>query len=373
MDALPPALQDELAGLLASLDGLERTRYLCIATTCAVVYDIFLTFDQEFEFFWKPGPWSISRVLFFLNRYFPLVTLACVLLGDSSSTNASRRSCIGLVHTNFFFSVIGLAIVQGEYTHGCVPIIVLRICYVYSKEFVTRAFIVGCFVACSIITLAIYGKIWHDVDSVPIPVPGLKIDGCTAPPSRQIWKMFIPNLGLHTLLYLATTLPMLRMRRVGKQSHLLDRLARDGGIFYFNVFALHMYCVQRPVAYRAYSSLLLGVASMSVSRLMLSIRSLAARLSVSEHWLLNNTELSRVNWKPGRNGELIVEIEAIEDDVELKSVDEDTKRSATPAIYTTRVGVLNHPVYPGTRDYKAPPRQKKTKVTFKAGECSDCL
>ena len=112
------------------------------------------------------------------------------------------------------------------------------------------------------------------------------------------------------------------------------------------------------------SSLLLGVASISVSRLMLSIRSLAARLSVSEHWLLNNTELSRVNWKPGLNGELIVEIEANEDDVELKSVDEDTKRSATPAIYTTRVGVLDHPVYPGTRDYKAPPRQKKTKVTF---------
>ena len=47
MDALPPALQEELVGLLASLDGLERTRYLCIATTCAMVYDIFLTFDQE--------------------------------------------------------------------------------------------------------------------------------------------------------------------------------------------------------------------------------------------------------------------------------------------------------------------------------------
>ncbi|KAH9885401.1 hypothetical protein C8Q73DRAFT_749196 [Cubamyces lactineus] len=322
MDALPPALQDELVGLLASLDGLERTRYLCIATTCALVYDIFLTFDQEVEFFWKPGPWSISRVLFFLNRYPPLLTLAC----------------------------IGL-------------------------DFVTRAFIIGCFVACTIITLVIYAKIWHDVDSVPIPVPGLTIDGCTAPPSRQIWKMYIPNLGLHTLLYLATTVPMLRMRRVGKQSHLLDRLARDGGIFYFTIFAVAMFSTigslgKNPLVTlpAIYSNLLLGVASISVSRLMLSIRSLAARLSVSEHWLLNNTELSRVNWKPGRNGELIVEIEAAEDDVELKSVDEDTKRSATPAIYTTRVGVLDHPVYPGTRDYKAPPRQKKTKVTFKADD-----
>ncbi len=110
----------------------------------------------------------------------------------------------------------------------CSPaVIVLRICYVYSKDAIIRGFVVGCFFACTIITFVIYGKIWHDVDSFANPVPGLKIDGCTAPPSRQIWKMFLPNLGLHTLLYLATTLPMIRMRRVGKQSRLLNRLARE--------------------------------------------------------------------------------------------------------------------------------------------------
>lgn len=119
-------------------------------------------------------------------------------------------------------------------------------------------------------------------------------------------------------------------------------------------------------------SVLLCIAAVSVSRLMLSIRSLAEQLSVSPDWLLNNTELSRVNWKPGtRNGELIVEIEPLEDDVEMASVDDlgEEKRTATPAVYTTRVGVLEHQVYPGTRDYKAPPRPKKSKVAFKDGEC----
>lgn len=106
-------------------------------------------------------------------------------------------------------------------------VIVLRICYVYSKDAIIRAFVVGCFLACTIITFVIYGKIWDDVDSIAHPFPSLRIDGCTAPPSRQIWKMFLPNLGLHTLLYLATTLPMLRMRIVGKQSRLLNRLARE--------------------------------------------------------------------------------------------------------------------------------------------------
>ncbi|KAI0640252.1 hypothetical protein C8Q77DRAFT_1045330 [Trametes polyzona] len=356
------ALQDELAELLVSLEGVQRTRYLSIAATCILLYDMALTFDQEVEYFWRTGRWSLSRVLFFLNRYFPPI-VRIVWLPGLFAPNLSvhpYNSCLGLVHANFLMAIIGLAIVQS--------VIVLRICYVYSKDIVARAFIIGCFVATTIITLVIYGKIWHDVDSIAIPVRGLEIDGCTAPPSRQIWKLFLPNLGLHTLLYLATTLPMLRMRRVGKQSRLLNRLARDGGIFYFNIFVGTV----APLVSRALTttvrSLLLCIAAVSVSRLMLSIRSLAERLSVSPDWLLNNTELSRVNWKPGtRNGELIVEIDPIED-VEMASVEE--KRAASPAVYTTRVGVLDHPVYPGTRDYKAPPRQKKSKVAFRDGERS---
>ncbi|KAI9067170.1 hypothetical protein FKP32DRAFT_1601265 [Trametes sanguinea] len=364
MAALPPALQEELASLFLSLDGVERTRYLCIAATCVLLYDMLLTFDEEVEYFWKPGPWSLTRVLFFWNRYFPPVILIMCLYG-LFGPNLSLEFCKGWIHSEFLLSIAGLAIVQA--------IIVLRICFVYSKDFVTRAFVVACFVACTIITLVIFAKMWHDVDPVAIPVPGLKLNGCTAPQSQQIWKIFIPNLALHTLLYLATSLPPLRMRRIGKKSQLLDRLAMDGGIFYFSVFAIAMFTTvgaldKSPLRLTWDVSALLGIAAASVSRLMLSIRSLAARLSINPDWLLNNTELSRVNWKYGRNGELIVEINRDPDDLELSSMDDDMpreKRSDTPAVYTTRVGVLEDVVYPGTRDYKAPPRPKKTtKVTF---------
>ncbi|OSD01197.1 hypothetical protein PYCCODRAFT_1436691 [Trametes coccinea BRFM310] len=374
MAALPPALQEELASLFVSLDGVERTRYLCIAATCVLLYDMLLTFDEEVEYFWKPGPWSLTRVLFFWNRYFPPVILLMCIYG-LFAPNLSLQFCKGWIHSEFLLSIAGLAIVQA--------IIVLRICYVYSKDFVTRAFVVGCFVACTIISLVIFGKIWHDVDPVAIPVPGLKLNGCTAPQAHQIWKIFIPNLALHTLLYLATTLPPLRMRRMGKRSQLLDRLAMDGGIFYFSVFAIAMFTTIGALAKSPlvnlpaiYSNALLGIAAASVSRLMLSIRSLAARLSVNPDWLLNNTELSRVNWKYGGNGDLIVEINRgpDQDDLELTSIDDDMpkeKRSATPAVYTTRVGVLEDVVYPGTRDYKAPPRPKKTtKVTFQENHIS---
>ena len=106
-------------------------------------------------------------------------------------------------------------------------VIVLRICYVYSKRQIVRLFIIGCFVCTTIVTLIIYGLIWHDIDPVSLDLPGFTRTGCTAPPSTEVWKLFVPNLVLHTILYLATTIPMLRARRVGKHSKLMDRLARE--------------------------------------------------------------------------------------------------------------------------------------------------
>ena len=107
---------------------------------------------------------------------------------------------------------------------------------------------------------------------------------------------------------------------------------------------------------------------------MLSVRSLASRLSVAPDWLLSNAELARVNWKPGRTkGELIVEVDAVEDDVEMKVVDDGSPPANRPALHTTRVGVLEHAVYPGTRDYKTPRKQRRPgaprSVALRAGGC----
>ncbi|KAI0701244.1 hypothetical protein C8T65DRAFT_656546 [Cerioporus squamosus] len=331
--ALSPALQNELDVLIPSLDALERARYLSIASSCCLLYDYMLTFNDEIRYFWD-GPWSLSRSLFFLNRYVPFIVMT--------------------------------------------PIIVLRICYVYSKNLLIRGLVVGTFIASSAITVSFLGIIWHELDPIAVNVPGLTINSCSVPQSGQIWKLYVPNLILHTILYLATTVPVLRLRAIGKQSQLMNRLARDGGIFYFVVFASALFSTLGALSSSPlinvpaiYSDFLLVMSSVAISRLMLGIHLLAARLSVTPDWLLNNTELGRVNWKPGhRAGELIVEIEAVEDDLELKSVEDDSlpyDRARTPVIRTTRVGVLEHAVYPGTRDYKAPPRMpKKTKASYSA-------
>ena len=103
----------------------------------------------------------------------------------------------------------------------------MRICLVYARNLLVRGLVVASFVVCSIITVTLFGVIWHDLDPIALSVPGFKINGCTVPPSQEVWKLFVPNLILHTVLYLATTVPVLRLRAVGKQSQLLNRLARE--------------------------------------------------------------------------------------------------------------------------------------------------
>ena len=103
----------------------------------------------------------------------------------------------------------------------------LRICYVYSKNLIARAFIVGTFVACVASTSALLGVLWHDLEAVPVNIPGVKITSCTAPPSKAVWKLFVPNIVLHTVLYMATTIPALKMRRMRRKSMLMDSLVME--------------------------------------------------------------------------------------------------------------------------------------------------
>ena len=124
--------------------------------------------------------------------------------------------------------------VRHSCTAMCIPthiffhtaIIVLRICYVYSKNQIVRIFLLSSFVVTTVATCAIYFVlIWPDVDPRQLGLPpGVVLRGCKAPPSGNMWKLFIPNLVYHTILYLTTTIPALRMRRIGKKSRLMDRL-----------------------------------------------------------------------------------------------------------------------------------------------------
>jgi len=88
---------------------------------------------------------------------------------------------------------------------------------------------------------------------------------------------------------------------------------------------------------------MLTTTSIAVTRVMLSIHSLAHKLGSDSAWLLNNVELSRVGWRRGTHeGELIIERNTIYADNDQESVSHSiSKGSVRSLLKETRVGVYD--------------------------------
>ncbi|KAG5643302.1 hypothetical protein DXG03_001229 [Asterophora parasitica] len=90
---------------------------------------------------------------------------------------------------------------------------------------------------------------------------------------------------------------------------------------------------------------LLTTTSLAVSRVMLSIQSLAYKLGSDSAWLLNNVELSRVGWRRGAHeGEIIVDrfMAAYDENTEGSDAETDAfsiSKGSLISLRETRVGV----------------------------------
>jgi len=297
--------------LLASLEGVEKTRMLAVASFALFVYDHILTFDREVEFFWN-GKWTMTRILFFANRYFPPVIfslgLVCLFM-----PRLSFEFCAATIPAIFLLDTVAITIVQA--------IIVTRCWYLFQNCRVSRFVIIFSYLGCAVATFIILGFVWHELQPLQMDM-GIEWDGCMAPLSKHVYRVFIPGIIIHTLLYGATTLPALRLKSKGKSSPIMNRLMMDGGGMYLVVFVTVMFSGIGAVSTNLnvslpamYSNFMLSATSVAVSRLILNMQSLAANLSLDPKWLLNNAELSRVRWRKGsRDGELIVEVDVAEAD-----------------------------------------------------------
>lgn len=339
-----PLVEEEFALLVSALDGTEKARTLAIAAFTLLVYEYTITLDKEIEYFWN-GHWTISRVLYLVNRYLPILVSILVIV-CFCMPNAKPQFCDRGIRASLVLEVIALAVIQA--------ILVLRIWYLFSKNVIARCIAVASFVTATAITVTYVALSFGDLNSIAISIPGLRILGCTSPPPRKFWRFFLPSLILHTILFVCTTVHAISSREFLHSTPITKRLFRDGGLFYGVVFLVvafsaigaifdHVPSVNIPAIY---SGVMLSVMAVSISRVMLSIHSLASQLSSADVWLLNNGELSRVQWKHGaRPGELIVDVGVVPD-VELSSMLSDRIE-----VKTTQVGVYNDyttsPLSPG--------------------------
>ncbi|KAJ4471715.1 hypothetical protein C8J55DRAFT_520787 [Lentinula edodes] len=333
---------DLLKAIIASLEGSEIARIVNIACLALSVYEWLITLDQEIEYFWT-GKWTISRILFFLNRYIPpfLVMLGLI---EFSIPNPSDEFCISAIRFSFVSSILALGTIQA--------MLILRIWYLFPHNKFIQYGMVILWVFSVAISLA-----YTSVAAMGLRLPNTSLfmqgaPGCRVARPVKFWRMFMPSLGLHTILYIMTAVRALRNRRILKDAPVLKRLLRDGGLFFFVVFvsigftAIGSFLenvpqINIPVIFSNY---LLAVTSIAMSRIMFSIHSLASHLGSETGWLLSNVELRRTNWRKGATeGELIVECNSYDDYDDRESnlqINNGSLRSYR-ALKVSRVGVFN--------------------------------
>ncbi|KAJ3918160.1 hypothetical protein F5877DRAFT_79247 [Lentinula edodes] len=379
---------DLLRAIIASLEGSEIARIVNIACLALSVYEWLITLDQEIEYFWT-GKWTISRILFFLNRYIPpfLVMLGLIEFSIPNPSNEVRPSISSTVSRLLIRSVpfprpFAIQVVRGT---SC---FVLRSNHSVSKIAASRlsgshsSHQSSPWVPSKRCSFSVYVAISLAYTSVA--AMGLRLlntslfmqgaPGCRVARPVKFWRMFMPSLGLHTILYIMTAVRALRNRRILKDAPVLKRLLRDGGLFFFVVFvsigftAIGSFLenvpqINIPVIFSKYvylpstialiilttiprlvQSYLLAVTSIAMSRIMFSIHSLASHLGSETGWLLSNVELRRTNWRKGATeGELIVECNSYDDYDDRESnlqINNGSLRSYR-ALKVSRVGVFN--------------------------------
>ncbi|KAF8868208.1 hypothetical protein CPB85DRAFT_1366321 [Mucidula mucida] len=269
----------------------------------------------------------------------------------------SSQFCRPIVPFLFISNSIAISIIQA--------ILVIRVWHLFSNNRKIQIMIITMFGTSVVLAMGftIDSAVRIRFQSTGVVLDKLRILGCRADRPHKFWRIYLPSLCLHTVLYALTAvqaLRALRNRRTFKHAPILKRLLRDGGFFYFVVFVsvgvstvgsfmkdcaqvmnahyarTHIDVVQLNVVV-AYSNYLVAINSTAVARVMLSIHSLAACLGSDTAWLLNNVELSRVGWRQGRTeGELIVERWC--DDVEEIEL---RRRSTIELLQTSTVGVYN--------------------------------
>jgi len=323
---------------IAGIQGAETARVVLIALFSLSVYEWAITLDDEIKYFWT-GSWGMSRILFLLNRYLSpaisILALFCVSL-----PNPDFHFCKRGIQTLFIISIVALGVVQA--------MLVIRVWYLFGQSRRTRIAMIASFALTNIVSL--YFAILSAIQLEITPnLTNLHLHGCRANRPVKFWRLWLPSLVLHTLLYCLTAYRALKNRRMFKEAPILKRLVRDGGFFYFVVFisilftAIGSFLSQYPSINISaiYSNFTVATTSIAASRVMLSIHSLAAKLGSDSAWLLNNIELSRVPWRQGATeGEIIVDRFGRDPDYD----DEDELESPSVSVVslkTSRVGRWN--------------------------------
>ncbi|KAJ7107227.1 hypothetical protein C8R43DRAFT_1243715 [Mycena crocata] len=305
--------------LVSTIGHVVEGRSFALASFILVLWDYFITLDAEVQHFWS-GQWSISRILFLLNRYFTLglLTCACLSMIDwwelmplaafaswwISIPVFSHPSCDFALRINFPLNLGALAIIQG--------ILILRLWYLFKGSRTAQYSLLVAFVWCtggSVATLILQFPQLHS-HLVNMPKRGLSF--CADPPPSQFWLVFVPSFVLHGILSLFMVVRVVKNVRTSKHLPLLKRCVRDGGFLYMVIFFSVSFSISAAIVgvspsvgvVAMFSNFMLALLSICVSRVILHLSNLSQAyfvdplsMSKAPALLLHTAMLDRITWE----------------------------------------------------------------------------
>ncbi|KAG0708236.1 hypothetical protein DFH29DRAFT_893813 [Suillus ampliporus] len=282
----------------ASLDTALR---MFVAASTLMVYDHFITIDQEMSCFWT-GKWNVSRFLFISMRYLPEIDIVIIMFIYYG--NVGFYSCKWLSYVVFVLCTLTLLLNQAALT--------LRVWYLFTRNRTVQNTVIVFAFACMTSTVIFAASV---PDTRPEDIIRSTCDYTVN--QRAEWRMYLPPVTLHITLYGLTLCKTLTSTSAGQIRGLTGMIIDEGAHLYllatvaliFGLVGTAMSDDANVFVPASYSLLINAAISVSVARAMLGLRNLAARLHVDPGWLLSHSELSRVRYRPGlHDGELLVEI-----------------------------------------------------------------
>ncbi|KAF8525073.1 hypothetical protein BU17DRAFT_83985 [Hysterangium stoloniferum] len=201
--------------LLQPVVGLRSTEYTIVACAALLAYEYFLTLDREIYFVWG-SQWSLGKVIFFLNRYSPIIdtTLAIYILTgvkDQRLCPALSTATAGAFVGGMFVSEIVLAMRTYAIWGGRRSILIFLVLFTLSV-----------FAAASVLT----HRFLESLTFVQIPAflkPSLRIACAPLPARGQTgfeFMVFMINQAVVAILTLYRAMQQYRVENSPSTNHL---------------------------------------------------------------------------------------------------------------------------------------------------------
>ncbi|CAG7846612.1 SubName: Full=Uncharacterized protein {ECO:0000313/EMBL:CCA69859.1} [Serendipita indica DSM 11827] len=233
---------------------LEGERLL-LATIVFMVYDVILTFPEELEFIWAFDSWSVSKTLFIINRYFPIVH-SIIRFWVYAHERDERLSAL-----------ISVAVIE--------VVLMLRLWAMYARNKLFGAFLGFVFLTGIATALAIR-KVQPPDDFKLVREAPQSLTICKRSSPSELFFLYAIILVVETMIFTLLLWKVWQLSAVGV-APILRTMLKHGTQYYLVVFVALFFQVLGTILQplwqpMADSLLVVSVASVACSRLVLSLR-----------------------------------------------------------------------------------------------------